>query len=53
MIGKRINGSPCLTYTEPGVRPVAAPAEGVLDYGVLRRPGYVTLAGLMFYEDTR
>ena len=26
--------------------------EGVLDYGVLRRPGYVTWAGLMGREDT-
>ena len=27
--------------------------EGVLDYGVLGHPGYVTWAGLMGREDTR
>ena len=27
--------------------------EGVLDYGVLGRPGYVTWAGLMGHEDTK
>ena len=27
--------------------------EGVLDYGVLREPAYVTWAGLMGREDTR
>ena len=29
------------------------PAEGVLDYGVLGEPAYVTWAGLMGREDTR
>ena len=35
------------------LKPGSGATEGVLDYGVLGHPGYVTWAGLMGREDTR
>ena len=35
------------------LKPGSGATEGVLDYGVLGRPVYVTWAGLMGREDTR
>ena len=35
------------------LKPGSGATKGVLDYGVLWRPGYATWAGLMGREDTR
>ena len=42
----------CAPDTSP-LKPGSGATEGVLDYGVSGRPGYVTWAGLMGHEDTR
>ena len=41
------------TPNTSSLKPGSGATEGVLDYGVLGEPAYVTWAGLMGREDTR